>query len=160
LVTTSGGVTIAPPKYNECMKLPQSGKRGYGTCPADQVVVIVNEAQEMTCCPIGKNVLSSVAAEQHVERQGLCGANEVATGMKDPKAPKVYCTKINTTHLKLSPANPAKYYQGGAPGVVGQIAASYNANDTCICDEGTVISGGHTGNDNVCKDQCVRIEKK
>lgn len=106
------------------------------------VVVIVNDgkAQEMTCCPVGQNVLSSVAAEHHVVRTGLCLADEVATGMKDPATPTVLCTKINSAYLKLSAATQAKYVTGKLPGVIGQIAASYNVNDTCLCEEGSAVT--------------------
>ncbi|MFO0679501.1 MAG: hypothetical protein U0169_23445 [Polyangiaceae bacterium] len=160
--TTMGGLQIASPNYTSCAALPNAGKRGYGTCPANQVVVIVNDgkAQEMTCCPVSANVLSAVPAEQNVVRTGLCQADEVATGMQDPSAPRVFCTKINATFLKLSSPVPSKYVNGNAPGALGAIARSYNVSDTCICEEGLVVIGGHTASDNKCTEQCVRIEKK
>jgi hypothetical protein len=162
LVPGGNGVQIAPPKYADCVKLPNAGKRGYGKCAADQVVVIINDgkAQEMTCCPIGANVLSSVGTERDVLRTGFCGADEVATGMENPSTPGVFCSKINATYLKLSSRIPSVYTTRSMPGDLGIIANSYNNNDTCICPEGSIMVGGHTPADNRCTDQCVRIEKK
>lgn len=155
-------ILIAAPNYTTCAALPAAGKRGYGQCDADKVVVIVNDgtAQEMTCCPVGANVLSTAAAERHVLRTGTCQADEVATGMQDPNTPGVYCTKINARYLKLSAPITSRYVNGNVPGVLGQIASSYNVSDTCICDEGTVVIGGHTPRDNRCEEKCVRIEKR
>lgn len=149
------------PDYAGCAALPTSGKRGYGMCGADEAVVIVNDgrSQEMTCCPIGKNVLSALPAEQHVSRTGLCLADEVATGMTNPNGGTL-CTKINTQFLKLSAQVNAQYVNGNVPGVLGQIAKAYNVSDACICPEGTVVVGGHTSRDNQCSDKCARIERR
>jgi hypothetical protein len=157
-----GSVPIAPPDYAGCTALPSYGKRGYGQCSNGQVVVIVNDgdAQEMTCCPVGANVLSTVPAEQQLLRTGFCLPDEVATGMADPTAPAIFCTKINTAYLKLGTPTTARYVDHDLPGLLGQIASSYHNNDTCICDEGSVVTGGHIGKNDVCTDRCVRIEKK
>jgi hypothetical protein len=162
-LVTSGGSLIATPDYTTCAALPQAGKRGYGKCDAQQVVVIVNDgkAQEMTCCPVqAQNILSTKPDEQHVQRVGLCLGEEVATGMVEPHAPGVYCTKINTQYMRLSAPVVATYVNNDVPGVLGQIAATYNVSDTCICPEGFVVIGGHTAQDNTCADQCVRIERR
>jgi hypothetical protein len=160
---TIDGRIVTTPNYTACAALPQAGKRGYGKCDANQVVVIVNdgEAQEMTCCPVvAQNILSTKPDEVQIQRTGVCQANEVCTGMIDPHDPGIYCTKINTQFMQLSTPIASTYVQGNAPGVLGQIAATYNVSDTCICPEGTVAIGGHTASDNRCAEQCVRLERK
>ncbi len=160
-VTTCDAPSSTTPDYMVCASLPTQGKRGYGMCDADQAVVIVNDgtSREMTCCPIGRNVLSPSAADHNIPRTGLCQADEIATGMTDPAA-GVLCTKINTQFLKLSAPTKAQYVNGNAPGALGVIAKAYNVSDTCICPEGSVVIGGHTTRDNKCEDQCVSILKK
>ncbi len=156
------GVVAAPVNYDTCKALPSAGKRGYGNCQANEVVVIVNDgnAQEMTCCPLlGKNIFSKEASELFVARQGLCQANEVLTGMTNTSG-GIICSKINTKYLELTTPVPSQYVVGSAPGVMGEIAKSYNVSDTCICPEKTVAIGGHKGSDNQCGEQCVTIKKK
>ena len=156
-------VLVVQINYDACKALPASGKRGYGKCNSEEVTVIVNDgkAQEMTCCPIGgKNILSSKASDLFVERTGTCQSGEVQTGMIDAKSSRLYCSRINETYLKLSSAVPAIYVKGALLGIMGEIAASYNNSDTCICPEGTASVGGHTASDNRCAEQCVKIIKK
>ncbi len=163
LAAYSDGSVVVKVNYETCASLPASGKRGYGKCNDGEVVVIVNDgkAQEMTCCPVtGKNILTKIDAEKFVERTGTCQANEVLTGMKEPQTPTIFCSKINDKFLTLSTPTPSLYVNGNASGIMGQIAASYNVSDTCICPEGLVAVGGHTAKDNKCAEQCVTIEKK
>jgi hypothetical protein len=150
-VEIENGEKVIRADYTACASLPSAGKRGYGKCEANAVVVIVNDgkAQEMTCCPLGgKNVLSAKDSDLHIQRSGTCQANEVLTGMADPHTPSGYCSKINDKYLKLSAPIPSKYVTGNVPGIMGQIAKSYNVSDTCICPEGTIAIGGHTPQDN------------
>ena len=75
------------PDYNRCASLPDAGKRGYGTCEDDRVVVVVNDGEtaEMTCCDlVGENVLSQREEDRHVVRTGFCNADEVAHGDERP----------------------------------------------------------------------------
>ncbi len=156
------GVLAAPVNYDACKSLPASGKTAYGKCQENAVVVIVNDgkAQEMTCCPLsGKNIFSKVPAELFVARSGLCQANEVLTGMANTSG-GVICSKIYTKYLTLTTSVPSVYVVGNTPGVMGEIAKSYNVSDTCICPEKTVAIGGHTASDNRCGEQCVVIKKK
>ncbi|MCA9665663.1 MAG: hypothetical protein KC503_08745 [Myxococcales bacterium] len=154
---------FALPNYTACAALPAAGKRGYGTCPAGNVVVIINDgkAAEMTCCPLGgTNVLSTNPAEINVMRIGFCNADEIGTGMLSVAGPMIYCTKFNTKYLQRTAPVTAVYTKGNAPGILGVIAKSYNVNDTCICPEGSMIIGGHTPSDNKCLDQCVKLVLK
>lgn len=163
LVAIEGGEKTVRADYSACAALPSAGKRAYGKCDDNSVVVIVNDgkAQEMTCCPLaGKNILSVKSGDQYIQRTGSCQADEVLTGMVDPEAPSGYCSKINNKYLKLSPPVPSQYVTGSVSGQMGLIAKSYNVSDTCICPEGTVAIGGHTAQDNKCSEQCVKIEAK
>lgn len=160
---TDGGSIIKEfnADYKSCLQLSKSGKRGYGTCGDNEVVVIVNDgaAKEMTCCPLASNsILSSLANEKHVARAGTCQPEEVLTGMQQNYGS--YCTKINTNLVKLSAPIQSQFVTKSFPGLLGQIADSYNVKDTCVCPEGYVAIGGHTTQDNRCTEQCVRIEKK
>ncbi len=162
-ISSENGEKVIRADYTACIALPAAGKRGYGKCEDNLVVVIVNDgkAKEMTCCPLGgKNILSSKREDLHIQRTGTCQANEVLTGMLDPHAPSGFCSKINDKYLKLSSPVPSQYVKGNAPGVMGQIAKSYNVSDTCICPEGTISIGGHTSQDNKCSERCVEIEAK
>lgn len=162
-IDIENGERVINADYSTCATLPAAGKQGYGKCPDNSVVVIVNDgkAAEMTCCPLGgKNILSTKDAEKHQLRTGVCQANEVLTGMQSSTAGTGFCTKINEKYLKLSSPVPSQYVNGNAPGLIGQIAKSYNVNDTCICPEGTIAIGGHTSADNRCGEQCVKIEEK
>ena len=147
--------------YNSCLQLPKSGKRGYGLCGDNEVVVIVNDgaAREMTCCPLAsQSILSAIQNEKHVARPGICQADEVLTGMQQNYGS--YCTKINTSLVKLSAPINSTFVTKSFGGLLGQIAESYNVKDTCVCAEGYVAIGGHTTQDNRCTEQCVKIEKK
>lgn len=162
LIIDDAGIISPLPDYTSCLQLPKSGKRGYGQCGANEVVVIVNDggAREMTCCPLASPIiLSQKADERYITRSGRCQSNEVLTGMVSEQGTG-YCTKINTSLVKLTTPVPSIYVTGQFPGVMGEIARSYNISDTCICPEGTVAIGGHTPQDNTCNEQCVKIEKK
>jgi len=162
LIVDDGGNISPLPDYTNCLQLPRNGKRNYGQCADNEVVVIVNDGQakEMTCCPLSSPIiLSQKADEKHVVRSGRCQSNEVLTGMLSAQG-SGYCTKINTALLTLSAPVPSVYATGTFPGILGEIARSYNVSDTCICPEGTVAIGGHTPQDNTCTEQCVRIQKK
>jgi hypothetical protein len=163
LIEIDDGTKVIRADYTACAALPAAGKQGYGKCADNSVVVIINDgkAQEQTCCPLGgKNILSSKESERHVLRTGSCQSDEVLTGMQSATGNSGYCSKINTKYLKLSPSVPSQYVKGNAPGVLGQIAKSYNVSDTCICPEGTVALLGHTASDNQCAEKCVKIEEK
>lgn len=163
LIEIDEGTKVIRADYTACAALPAAGKQGYGKCADNSVVVIINDgkAQEQTCCPLGgKNILSSKESERHVLRTGSCQADEVLTGMQSATGNSGYCSKINTKYLKLSASVPSQYVKGNAPGVLGQIAKSYNVSDTCICPEGTVALLGHTASDNQCAEKCVKIEEK
>lgn len=156
------GETSAPINYDTCKGLPSAGKRAYGKCAENEVVVIVNDgnAQEMTCCPLtGKNIFSKNTAELFVARTGLCQTDEVLTGMTNTTG-SIICSKINAKYLTLGTPVPSQYVVGTAPGIMGEIAKVYNVSDTCICPEKTVAIGGHTSSDNKCGEQCVVIKKK
>ncbi|MEI6832685.1 MAG: hypothetical protein WCL28_01730 [bacterium] len=147
--------------YKSCLQLAKSGKRGYGQCGSNEVVVIVNDggAKEMTCCPLAsQSILSIKENEKHIARPGICQADEVLTGMQQNYGS--YCTKINTSLVKLSAPINSTFVTRSFGGLLGQIAESYNIKDTCVCTEGYVAIGGHTTQDNRCTEQCVKIEKK
>ena len=155
-----------PPKlelnYNTCATRPENGRRSTGKCNANEVIVIVNDgtAGEMTCCPVGTDVLSAVEAEQNIRKQGKCGPDEVATGVEDLRNSVVLCTKVNTQFLKTEPRASAVYAKSGTPGILGTLAQAYNIGDCCVCGEGSVFIGNHTSSDNTCSDECVAIVKK
>jgi hypothetical protein len=157
-----GGGSSTPPDYAKCAALPTLGKRGYGTCGFQEVLVIVNDGdkQEMTCCPIGPDVLSTTPGEQNLLRTGGCLVDEVGTGMQSPSTPAIYCTKLNVALFQTAPSAPAMYVTKHLPGALGVIADAYNDNDTCVCPDGSVVFGNHTPKDNVCTDQCVLIQKR
>ena len=162
LIVDDGGSISPLPDYTSCMQLPKNGKRGYGQCGDNEVVVIVNDGQakEMTCCPLASPIiLSQKPDERYITRSGRCQTNEVLTGMVSAQGTG-YCTKINTSLVKLSTSVPSVYATGQFAGILGEIARSYNVSDTCICPEATVAIGGHTPQDNTCTEQCVRIQKK
>ena len=153
-------IPIPDPDYSQCAKLSTLGY-GSGQCDANQVVVIINdgEAGGRTCCPIGKNVLSSLPAEMNQIRQGTCLADEVSTGISSSQNTP-FCTKINTQFLMLQSVGVATYGSRSSQGVLGPLAKKYHENDCCACPEGSVTIGGHTLSDDKCTDQCVKIIKK
>ena len=157
-----GGIsTSLVPDYGQCAGLPSAGYFYRSACPANQVMVIINDGESggMSCCPVGKNILSAVPAEVHQVRQGVCLADEVATGLQGNQVTTL-CTKINPA-LKLLPAGSAtRVKSNNVQGSLRAIAASYNKKDCCICPEGSILSGGHTLSDNTCRDQCVKIVRK
>jgi hypothetical protein len=163
LIDDGGGSRSAKPDYQACAGLPSKGKRGYGQCADDQVVVVINDgkAQEMTCCAVGRNVL--LTEGKHTVRQGTCAANEVATGMQSAAGPQVFCSKINTKFLSLGNPVTAIYVKSSSRGVSQELinlAEIYNVRDTCVCPDKHVLIGGHTTSDNRCADQCVEIKEK
>ncbi|MCX6117778.1 MAG: hypothetical protein NT027_09565 [Proteobacteria bacterium] len=162
-VLANGGGDTKSVDYNACKSLPAAGKRGYGKCDANSVVVIVNDGKkaEMTCCPVSPqaNLFSSTASELFVQRSGFCQADELLTGMIGTSA-QLYCSKINTQTYKLSAPIASKYVNGSVAGAMGAIAASYHNSDTCICEEGYIAIGGHTPSDNTCAEKCVKVLQK
>ena len=161
LETDTGGLKFSGPDYSQCAKLPSGGyTKGGGQCDANQVIVIINDGKSAgkTCCPIGKNVLSTVPAEMNQVRQGTCLADEVSTGISTMTAP--FCTKINTQFLKLQSVGVATYGVKSSAGALGPLAKIYHKEDCCACPEGSVTIGGHTLSDNQCADQCVKIIQK
>ncbi len=147
-------------KYSLCTALPKGGYAPLGACAVNEVIVIINDgkADGRTCCPIGNGILSTIPGEVNQPKPGLCGPDEVATGIKAMTVP--YCTKINTQSFSLEPAGGAVYGTKKTAGLLGQLAARYNIGDCCACPEGTVMIGGHTTADNRCTDQCVKIVPK
>ena len=153
--------TSLVPDYAQCAGLPSAGYFHRSACPENQVMVIINDgdAGGMSCCPVGKNILSAVPAEVHQVRQGVCLADEVATGLRGNNVTTL-CTKINPA-LKLLPAgSTTRIMANKAPGSLKAIAASYHNKDCCICSEGSILIGGHTMSDGSCRDQCVKIVRK
>lgn len=151
------------PDYSACSALPSSGKVKYpAQCADNQVMAVINdgETQEMTCCPVnGTNVFSAVPTERFQQRTGQCQPDEVGVGMVSAQSSTIYCSRINTQYLKLSPPQNAVYVSKNsnlAPEQV-QIARSYNQSDTCICPLKMILIGGHSTEDNECRDQCVEI---
>jgi len=157
---TIASVTRAAPNVSSCAALPEKGKSKDGMCQSDMVLVIVNDvtAEEMTCCPVGMNVLTSNPAERHFIRT-KCENDEVATGISRPN---FYCSKINTTYLKLSVESSSLFVtpQSGLTQEEKNIASSYNRSDTCICPKGSIVVGPHELTDNTCAEKCVQIQKK
>lgn len=158
-VVTDFGSAVLTPDYTLCAALPTKGYAALGACEKDQVLVIINDgkAAGRSCCPVGKNILSAVPAEVNQARQGVCLADEVATGLSAMTAPM--CTKINPA-LTLQAGPPATYGKKNTAGKLGPIAATYHNSDCCACPEGSVMIGGHSTSDNSCSDQCVTIIKK
>ncbi len=151
----------ANPKYSLCTALPTGGYALSGACAVNEIMVIINDgkANGRTCCPIGDGILSKIPGEVNQEKkEGLCGPDEVATGIKTMTVP--YCTKINTQSFSLEPAGGAVYGTKASAGLLGKLAAKYNQGDSCTCPEGAVMIGGHTLANNVCSDQCVKIVPK
>ena len=148
--------------YAGCAALRTKGKRGLGPCNANEVIVIVNDGRkgEMTCCPIGNNVFSTVAAEQNVRREGQCRADEVATGIKDLEKSIILCTKVNTQFLKTEYRATSIYAVSKSPGNLGALAKAYHNSDCCVCPEGSVFTGKHTAANDQCTDECVAIVKR
>lgn len=152
----------AKPDYAACSALPLAGLRSYGECGEGQGVVVVNDGltPQMTCCPLGKDVLSSEAAKRHQPRTGKCQDGEVLTGMHDAKSGTGLCTALNSK-LKIKSLKPSIYSKGVLVALeMALIAASYNASDTCICPVGSIAVGGHSASDNVCTEQCAEIGPK
>lgn len=152
----------AKPDYAACSALPLAGLRNYGECGDGQGVVVVNDGltPQMTCCPLGKDVLSGEAAKRHQPRTGQCLNGEVLTGMHDAKSGTGLCTALNPK-LTIKGLKPSIYSKGVVISLeMALIAASYNASDTCICPVGTIAVGGHSASDNVCTEQCAEIGAK
>lgn len=148
--------------YAACDSIPAAGRQSYGQCAEGSVVVVVNDGltPQMTCCPVQGKFLSKNASERQQIRIGACGAGEVLTGMVEPRTPTSLCSKL-APGLKIGATAPSQYVKKGAASLsMALIVASYNANDTCVCPEGTIALGGHTPKDNSCTEQCAVIDLK
>lgn len=162
-VIANGGGDTKSVDYKACQAIAGAGKRGYGKCDANSVVVVVNDGKkaEMTCCPVSPQLklFSTTASELFVKRSGLCQSDELLSGMIDTSG-QLYCSKINTQSYKLSEPIPSKYVNGAVAGAMGAIAAAYHNSDTCMCEEGYIAIGGHTSSDNTCAEKCVKVLQK
>ncbi len=169
LGSSSGSTSGAPPSnpsvidYAQCAGFSGLGQQHGGRCADDRVVVIINDGKAggITCCPIGKNVLSTIATERHVLRSGSCLTDEVSTGFENIANSQVYCTKVNPL-LAVETAGTSRYMSRGSTSdaSLNALVRSYNQGDCCACNPGTIIAGNHSSSDNKCTDRCVRIKTK
>jgi hypothetical protein len=162
--------------YQICKSGAHGNMRYNAKCPANSVVVAINDGmgQEMTCCPVsGQNIFSNNPNDLWIPRTGQCAGDEVGTGMISADNSAIYCSKLNPK-LGIKQTVSAVYvgpqaqvcnrngctssnpYANLSP-ELADLASVYHLNDLCFCPAGSILIGGHTGTDNICRDRCVQV---
>lgn len=150
--------------YAGCARLPAGGKRPYGQCNPNEVVVIVNDGEtpQMTCCPVdGGDLFDKDPAKLFQLRFGTCAAGEILSGMVEPHTPTLLCSAL-ASDLKTATVQSSvlAHDKMALSTEIKSIVAQYHGTDTCLCPQGTMAIGGHTDQDNSCGEKCVTLELK